>query len=398
MASRESMGWMEADVVKACVGAGHAVCLLAIACLSLVFAPMAGATATSLTWTGEAAESNWSSAKNWEGETAPSSPGPVVLDFPRIPSCTGACYKSTNDESGLDVESIGIDDGDEYELKGDEITLGGGGLTASPAGGTSGPAGDLIDLPIELDAPQTWTVAGRSGGEVGENGVFIGDHLTGVGEELTTNISNGSAVDLANNTEVGPVAFEGTDTGESGVLNGFVGLLGGDVDSEDESSVSLSHILFLGSGAVGSLDTSDAELGVGSGNPTGGIQTQSVTLDASSEVEFEISGSGTTADTDYSQLSSVGTIALGGASLGVFVSPASGTSCPTLAPGQTYTFVSTTGTLSGSFANAPEGTEIPVVYAKSCATHPSTHLRIAYHRSGGTQTVTATVIETGGLP
>lgn len=170
VASHESMTWIRADVAKTCLRAGRAVCVLAIACLSLVLAPMAGATATSLTWTGDAAESNWSAAKNWEGETAPSSAGPVALDFPRIPSCTGACYKSTNDVSGLDVESIGIDDGDEYELEGDAITLGGGGLTASPAGGTSGPSGDFLGLPIELDASQTWTVTGRSGGGVGENG------------------------------------------------------------------------------------------------------------------------------------------------------------------------------------------------------------------------------------
>jgi hypothetical protein len=384
-------------VAKTCFRAGRVLCVLAIACLSLVLAPMARATVTPFTWTGEATESNWSAAMNWEGETAPSSPGPVALDFPRIPSCTGACYKSTNDVNGLDVESIGIDDGDEYELEGDVITLGGGGLTVSPAGGASGPSGDFIGLPIELGASQTWTVTGRSGGGVGENGVFVGGDLTGVGEELTTNISNGSAVYLANDTEAGPVAFEGTDVGEPGVLNGFVGLLGGDVDSADEGSVSLSHILFLGYGAVGSLDTSDAELGVGSGHSTGGIQAQSVALDAASEVEFDISGPGTIADTDYSQLSSAGTIALGGASLGVFVSPTSGTSCPTLAPGQTYTFVSTTGTLSGSFANAPEGAEIPVVYAKSCATHPSAHLLIAYHRSGGgAQTVTGIV--TDGSP
>jgi hypothetical protein len=130
---------------------------------------------------------------------------------------------------------------------------------------------------------------------------------------------------------------------------------------------------------------------VGAGHPTSGIQASSATFDAASEVDFEITGSGTTADSDYGQLSAGGPIALDGASLGVLVAPTSGTSCPTPSPGQTYTFVSTTGTLSGSFGNAPEGTEIPVRFSNVCASQPSVHLRIAYHKSGGTQTVTGTV-------
>jgi hypothetical protein len=147
----------------------------------------------------------------------------------------------------------------------------------------------------------------------------------------------------------------------------------------------------LGSGSVGALTTSDAEIGVGAGNPTGGIEAQRATLDAGSEVEFEITGAGMTADSDYGQFSSGGSVALGGATIGVFVAPVSGASCPTPSPGRTYTFISTTGSLSGSFGNAPEGTEIPVRFSKSCATRPLVHLRIAYHRSGGTQTVTGTV-------
>lgn len=179
--------------------------------------------------------------------------------------------------------------------------------------------------------------------------------------------------------------------GEAGALNGFVGLLGAELNWSDQDAVTLSHILLLGSGGVGALSTNHVEIGVGAGRPTGAIQAQSVALDAGSEVEFEITGSGTTAGVDYGQLSSVGAVALGGATIGVFVAPASGTSCPTPSPGQTYTFVSTTGSLSGSFGNAPEGTEIPVRFSKNCSTHPSTHLRIAYHRSGPTQTVTGTV-------
>jgi hypothetical protein len=397
MAPHESMTWIGADLTKACVRMARVLCVLVVAGLSLVLAPVAGASAASFTWTGEAAESVWSATKNWAGETAPADPESVALDFPRIPSCTGACYKSTNDVSGLDVESLTIDDGDEYEVEGNEITLGSGGLAAAPAGGTSGPAGDFIGLPIALDAPQVWSVAGRSGGALGENGVFVEGDVTGAGKALTTDISNRSVVYLANDTEVGTAAFDGANTGEAGVLNGFVGLLGGDVDSEDGGSVSLSHIFLVGSGAVGSLTTNDAELSVGNGHPTGGIRARSVSFDPASEVEFEITGSGAVADTDYSQLSSSGQVGLNGSSVGVVVAPVAG-SCPELTVGRTYTFVSTTGGLLGVFGDAAEGAELPLRYAKGCAKQASKYLRTEYHESGGTQTVTATVKEPGELP
>ena len=227
-----------------------------------------------------------------------------------------------------------MDDGDEYELEGDGITLGSEGLAAAPASGTSGPDGDFIGLPITLGASQPWSIAGRTEGGIGENGVFVEGSVTGSNKNLAVDIEHGAALYLANSTEVGSLTFAGADAGEAGVLNGFVGLLGAQVNSSAGNGVALSHVLMLGSGSVGALTTSDAELGVGSGYPTGEIQARSVTLDAGSETEFEITGSGTTAGVDYGQLSSGGAVALGGASLSVFVGPTSGTKCPTPEPGR----------------------------------------------------------------
>ena len=154
----------------------------------------------------------------------------------------------------------------------------------------------------------------------------------------------------------------------------------------------LSHIFFTGSGKVGRLTTSDADLNVGS--PVEGIEAASAKLDSESYVEFNVVGKGSTARTDYSQLTSHGAIELDNANVEVVVRPPSeGASCPVLVPGQTYTFVSTTGSLSGSFANAPEhGAEMPIRFANAC-TPKSQTIRIAYHESGGTQTVTGTVEE-----
>src|SRR5262249_2181424 len=76
----------------------------------------------------------------------------------------------------------------------------------------------------------------------------------------------------------------------------------------------------------------------------------------------------------------------------LFVGPAApGGSCPTLTPGETFTLISTSGSLAGSFANAPEeGPETPVSFAKACTGSAQT-VRIRYHREGVTRTVTATV-------
>ena len=140
------------------------LCLAAVLGLLCVLAH--AASASTFTWSGEAAEglSGWSEGANWQGGIVPSTSGPVALDFPRLTgegcvgsSVTDSCYLSRNNLGGLAVESLTIDDGDEYLLQGDEFQLGAGGLIASPAAGATGAAGDVFDLPVALDASQTYS-------------------------------------------------------------------------------------------------------------------------------------------------------------------------------------------------------------------------------------------------
>jgi hypothetical protein len=272
------------------------------------------------------------------------------------------------------------------------ITIGSGGLTAAPAIGAIGSAGDVVEMPLGLSASQTWHVDGRSGGQLGENGLLLAGDLTGSSSALTVELSNGPLLFLAeNDIEVGPVAIDGANTSKV-AANGVVSLLGAKLNSSDGEAVGLSHVFFAGSGSVGPLTTSDADLDVGS--PAEAIEVTSARLDSACYVEFNVSGEGTSARTDYSQLVSHGPIELASSKVEVVVRPASqGASCPSLVPGQTYTFVSTTGTLSGSFSNAPEhGAEVSIRFAQACP-QKSQKIRIAYHESGPTQTVTGTVEE-----
>jgi hypothetical protein len=373
--------------------ATRVLCALAVAAgTALTLVPVASATVSPFTWAGSSSKPNWSVAANWEGGSAPSSSEPIDLEFPRIPDCTGTCYESKNDLSGLTAESIKLDDGDEYTLSGEEITLGGGGLTASPASGSNGPSGDVLELPIKLGASQTWSIAGRNEGGLGENGAAVFGKLTGSSSSaLTFEISNEAGLFLENETEVGPAAISGADTSEAGVLNGFVAFFG-ELNFSNGSPVSVNHIFLIGSGAFGALSTNHAELDVGRGeDPAEGIAADSATFDSDSEIGFQIAGAGSAAGQDYSQLISTGPVELGGSTMIAQVLEPEVGSCPSLHPGQTYTFVSTTGELSGTFANAPEGgPEIPISFAKSCDLSPRS-MQIVYHRSGVTETVTGTV-------
>jgi hypothetical protein len=387
------------------VEAASALGVLAILSLSLVLAPVAGAS-TNFTWSGQANKPvpKWSEAANWTPATAPASSASIgALSFPALAgkglSCTfpgpeGGCgYASNNDVSALSVESMSIDDGEDYAISGEPITLGSGGLSAAPAAVTSKLTISELALPVVLGASQTWSIGGEGSGHLLQNDLNLSGNLTGSGSALTIDMSGGPALFLENETEVGSVAIDGANTAQAGILNGAVELFGGALNSSDKNPVSLRHIFLTGTGAVGPLTSEAAELAVGSdAYPAEGIEAASVKLDSASHLGFQISGAGASAQKDYSQLTAHGALELSNATFEVVLRPPEkGKPCPTLLPGQTYTFLSTTGTLSGSFANAPEGgPEIPIRFAAACSQLSQT-MRIAYHESAGAATVTGTV-------
>jgi hypothetical protein len=399
------MGRIRLDGASSCGRAARVLGVLATGGLAVVLTPVIPANASSFTWAGGSpgrseSAAHWSAGANWEGNIAPGASQVLqTLTFPHLTNseCTSkpptdTCYLTLNNISGLTAESMQLDDADNYLLAGEGITLGSGGLTAAPASGASGFAGSFMEMPLQLSASQRWSIANRSGGAIEENGLLLSGGLTGAGSALTVELSNGPALILENSTEVGPVTIEGPNATGQHIANGSVLLENGELNSSDRETVDLSHIFFSGTGAVGALKTNGATVVVGSGTePVRGLQASSVKLDSGSGVLFEIMGSGVTARTDYSQLASEGPIELAGAIVVVVGKPSEKASCPVLVPGATYTFLSTTGTLSGSFANAPEGgPEVPIGFSKSCS-HSSQTMRISYNRSGNTETVTGTV-------
>jgi hypothetical protein len=321
--------------------------------------------------------SDWSNGTNWVGGIAPS--GSVgTLTFPTLtnsactnPAQSEACWRTIDDISGLTANRISIGpDGDfGWELFGNSnfsnppppIGLGSGGLTVNSAS---------VDweIPITLGASQTWSLRGSNP----DFGAGLVD-ITGRSDALTLDLSSQAHVSLDGDDEVGHFTASG---------GGSVSLVGGALNGSDHKPVRFSGgtslaVIFDGDvwEAIGPLTMRGGEVSVGSdatvnGRPMapGGLTVNGkVSLDASSTLAMYIDSPGTTAGVDYSQLNATGAAHLRRARLSLG-------GCSALNPGDADTIVHTTRKITGTFANAPDGTIVPI----TCSGAPEATARITY--------------------
>ncbi len=373
-------------------------CLLTAACLCLVPATAAGAN-LSLTWAGAASGHGWSEPGNWQGGVPPAANETLAeVDFPELAACppADACYSSEDNVSGLKARSLHLaDDGPPYTLLGDKLALSSNGILAKPSGESAIPAMDVIDMPLELSESQAWTILGNGNksGEAGAQGLRLEQPVTvhkQPTDVLTVELGAQGALDLDNTTEAGAVTITGTDPHKSGSENGIAEVEEGKLNAKDGAAVDLGNILFRGRGELGPLTTKGTQLHVGRGaDPTGSLEVASATLDPASTVAFQIVGANDSAGRDYSRLSSEGTVALAEAKLAVEVAPP----CPTLTRLETFTFISSAiHSVSGSFANASAGEEIPIKPAPGCP-NPQQGVQIVYGKGTVTAIVEGEVVE-----
>jgi hypothetical protein len=365
-----------------------------VAALALTYAP-SPASAADFTWTGkadlspEAEAESWSNPGNWQGPVPTGSVG--TLTFPALPEppCGQqpnefvGCYLSKNDINGLAVNAISIDDGAPYFLSGDPISLGKGGMTAAPSAHDSRRfIPPQLELPIVLTAPQTWSVTGGHGQQLGVDG-----SVSGKSERLAIRFRESGFLDLSGNVEVGRVSISGPGGFAGGLLLATqpgskhrASLNGADRCRVEVKGASLSVI---GSGStIGPLTVSGGHLPVGQSGPPGGKLTVSgpLTLGSRASLSLYILSSGTTPGTDFSQLQVAGKVSLRRAHLRL----GGGRGCASLKAGTAYPLIKAHGRISGGFHGIPDGATIPLEY---CSGSAAPSVKIDYRRHAVVATV-----------
>lgn len=168
---------------------------------------------------------------------------------------------------------------------------------------------------------------------------------------------------------------------------------------------------------TGPIDATDSRLrisgsGIGALSLTGSLlqlegplQVPSASFDPTSLIEFALDNRGTTIGTDDDPVTSTGPVDLGGANLELKASiqPTLQTgTCPPPAKDATYTLVSTTGALTGTFADAPDGSTVMETECLTVGPHgevtsdESYPFRIEYNTDSTPETVTVTAL--GAVP
>ena len=357
--------------------------LAVLTILGVMALPAAAAQADS-TWAGNSAATpaspNWSDGSNWVGGTAPTPATAGNLTFPTLTTCT-SCYSTTNDLSGVNANSLTFSNTTgRYSVRGASIAVGAGGITDDPGGST----GTVINAPLTLSAGQTWTIAlagfynnlSLLGGATGAQPLSVAFPATAHGDLFVNS-----------DMEVGNVTVSGV-----GGLHLGSSTIPGSVNGTDGNSVTVSTATVVANAGarVGALTMSSGTLLLGTGASNNQASTLQVkggtTLGSTATTKMLITDNGSTAGTDFSQLSATGTVTLGG-TLSVSQGPGSG-GCAALLNGDAATLVTTTGSLAPgtTFANAPEGATLPMSTNGCPGPAPS----VVIHYT--TNSVTATVV------
>ena len=276
-----------------------------------------------------------------------------------------------------------------YQISGNPVTLGAGGISAAPSASDANQGSPDFQVPVTLGASQTWSITGGSYNQQ----LAIAAAVTGSTHALAINLSNQTSLGLYADNEVGAVSVTSSgapSTVELGHPNNP-----GSLNGTDGNPVSFSGgaRLLADPGTVGPLTMAGGQIQVGEPFQAGTLAVNGgVTLDSTSSLATYIRRSGTTAGTDFSQLTATGAVDLAGANLAIGGETLVGEaySCPVLTPGDVDTLVTTTGSLTGTFSGVPDGTTIPV----DCpgASVPPPTVRINYTANA----VTATVETSGG--
>lgn len=348
-----------------------ATVVLALTALGGASTALASSSATIFKWSGATpsgpSASDWSNGTNWSGGVAPTgSVGALAFPLLTSPACTSSppndtCYRGDNNITRLVAHALAIDDGAPYSMLGNAMGLGAGGLRAGTKSTTFTGQPPELSMPLVLTAAQTWAIDGHARDfQVGLNG-----SVSGATHALTIDLNHEGGIDVNSNVEVGPITINTTQT--TGFNNSTVALApNGTLNATDGKPVSLMGAgtgIFAGfNTSLGALTADAGRIQIGNGNFGAAILSVNggFTQGSANELELNVVHAGTVAGTDYSQLSATGPVSLAGSLNLLGSTTGSSPTCPTLNVGDVDTLVTTTGTLSGTFAGIPNGTTVSV--------------------------------------
>jgi hypothetical protein len=245
----------------------------------------------------------------------------------------------------------------------------------------------VINAPLTLSAAQTWAVGKGPGSAY--NSLSLTGGITGSAAALGVSFPSAGQGDVYvdSDMEVGPV----TVNGAGGIhIGGAPGTnTPGSVNGSDGNTVTIrggAKLVANPSATAGPLTITSGKLLLGTNSTNTGTTTLGVngafSIDSASTTTTFINDNGTVPGTDFSQLSATGNVSLAGTlKVGQGATP---TGCIALTKGDVATLFTTTGALSGTFANAHAGAVLKL--SPSCAS-PAAQVKIGYTSNSVTATV-----------
>jgi hypothetical protein len=387
---------------------GGLLSVVAVCCLAST--PVAQA--TDYTWSGGGPSAVWSEGANWLGGSAP--PPDASIDTLTLPKL-GSFSTSSNDLSGLSVNSLVIDDSNGYKLTGDGLTLGGGGLSISSTE-TSLLYPFVASLPLILAGSQTWNI---SAPETSGHAIELAGALSGENANLTINVNSLMTLDFYDSLgavggsdpddELGDVTINGTEVATPGgggeVVYRSPVNLPTSFNATDGKRLTAKNVELAGDGATGPLTTVKSVVRL-SGPSIGSLASEGsilelnggvkgLTLDGQSTLRDTIDAEGSVPGINYNQITSTGAVSVGG-ELQLEDMETEARICPPPLVGQVYTLISTTVSLTGQFANASNGGTLTAGCIATAGGAPIVErvysYRINYNATGSPETVTATAL------
>jgi len=376
---------------------------------ALVTAPSASAAITgpTATWAGGATGTSgalWSNhganVANWSGASIPGA-SIGLLNFPDLgANCDSStplttCYTGIDDLGPINVQQIQIGGGGFYRMyptsydnPADTITLSGDNPGAPVNVGLkavtvqSNNELTLFGIPLILSSPQEWDVSG--------NGILYMNTISG--SPLSLNLNHGYV--QANDVETSAVTISGPGSLQLDQANGSPEKLPAVTVNDANGTESALAVASTGatSGPITISGTNNNFIVLTDKAP-GETRLQvngDVTLDGSSNVEFDIDGNTTTPGVESSQLTATGTVAFNGAQISLWQALDAG-NCDKLTPGNSYTLLQG-GALTGQIkvggkliSAGQSATE--TFQSNDCKNAPNTSVVIRY----GTNALTATI-------